>query len=169
MFHFKELKTLRIVTRQFQYNMEVIDGKLIEIEPTSVCLLLAHVPNKKWSYDVTILQKLDAEDAVKHLNPLPQKAEEPKEFYAVVLESDYDEYIHDYAFREVKGKTKEPKPKEIIKANPKPKIVNTGDAKTISGTTGKTINTTEFDYSPSLTRTAEKTAYKFRSGSQKYG
>jgi hypothetical protein len=167
MFYFKELKTLRIVTRQYQYNLEAIDGKLVEIEAEANCLLLGHVPNKKWSYDVTILQKLDAEDGVRHLNPLPQKSDQPKEFYAVVLEGDYDEYIRDYAFREVKGKTKEPKPNVIIKANPKPKIIDTGDAKTNVGTVP--ISSDNFTYLPSLTRTGEKTVYKFRSGSQKYG
>ena len=165
MFYFKDMKTLKVVTRDHQYNMEVVDGKLIEIDPTTPCLLLAHVPNKKWSYDVNILEKLDAEDGMKRMNPLPQKSDEPKVFYAVIVESDYAEYMRDYAFRELPSKTKEPKPDDIIKSNPQPKIINTGDAKTI---TGSTTGTGEFKYAPSLDRSNEKTVYKFRSGSQKY-
>lgn len=167
MFYFKDLKTLKVVTRQYEYNMEAVDGKLVQIDPTTPCLLLAHVPNKNWSYDVNILEKLDAEDGMKRVNPLPQKSDKPAVFYSVVLESDYDEYIHDYAFKELPSKTKEPKPKDIIKANPKPNIINTGDAKTNVGTVP--VNTAKFDYSPSLTRSGEKTTYKFKSGSERYG
>ena len=166
MYYFKDIKTFRIVTREFKFNLEVLDGKLIEIEPAANCLLLSHVPNRRWNYDVTILQKLEARDGINHLNPLPQKSDTPKEFYTVILEEDYNEYMHDYAFRELKGKTKEPKPEKIIKTNPKPKIVHTDDAKTNIGI--GPVNTTEFDYIPSLTRTNEKTIYKFRSGSQRY-
>ena len=169
MFYFKDLKTLRVVTRQFQYNMEAVDGKLIEIEPTTPCLLLAHVPNKNWSYDVNILEKLDAEDGMKRMNPLPQQKDKPTVFYSVVIESDYEEYMKDYAFRELPSKTKEPKIEDIIKSNPKPSIIKTGDAKTIDGPTGKTIDGTgDFKYAPSLDRSNEKSVYKFRSGSQKY-
>jgi len=168
MYYFKDLKTLKVTTRQFQFNMEVMDGKLIEIEPTTPCLLLAHVPNKKWSYDVNILEKLDAEDGMKRMNPLPQQKDKPTVFYAVVIESDYEEYMRDYAFRELPSKTKEPKPEDIIKSDPKPRVItNTGDAKTNVGTVP--IKSSKFDYSPSLTRSGEKTTYKFRSGSQKYG
>ena len=169
MFYFKDLNTLKVVTRQFQYNMEAVDGKLIEIEPTTPCLLLAHVPNKAWSYDVNILEKLSAEDGVKKLNPLPQKSDKPQVFYAVILEVDYDIYMRDYAFKEMPSKTKIPKPDVVIKSDPVPQIFNTGDAKTITGATGKTINTGEFNYSPSLDRSNEKTVYKFKSGSQRYG
>jgi len=168
MYYFKELKTLKVTSRQFQFNMEVMDGKLIEIESTTPCLLLAHVPNKNWSYDVNILEKLDAEDGMKRMNPLPQKSDKPTVFYAVVIKSDYDEYMHDYAFKELPSRTKEPKPEDIIKANPKPKIIEIkSDAKTNVGRVPGGIG--EFDYAPSLTRSNEKTTYKFRSGSQKYG
>jgi len=166
MFCFKDIKTLRVVSRQFQYNMEVMDGKLVEIDPTTSCLLLAHVPNKKWSYDVNILEKLEASEAIKRINPLPQKSDKPSVFYAVVIESDYEEYMRDYAFRELPSKTKEPKIEDVIKSDPKPRVINTGDAKTINGATGKTINT--FNYNPSLNRSNEKTIYKFRSGSERY-
>jgi len=146
--------------------MEVMDGKLVEIDPTTSCLLLAHVPNKKWSYDVNILEKLEASEAIKRINPLPQKSDKPSVFYAVVIESDYEEYMRDYAFRELPSKTKEPKIEDVIKSDPKPRVINTGDAKTINGATGKTINT--FNYNPSLNRSNEKTIYKFRSGSERY-
>jgi len=146
--------------------MEVMDGKLVEIDPTTSCLLLAHVPNKKWSYDVNILEKLEASEAIKRINPLPQKSDKPSVFYAVVIESDYEEYMRDYAFRELPSKTKEPKIEDVIKSDPKPRVINTGDAKTINGATGKTINT--FNYNPSLDRSNEKTIYKFRSGSERY-
>lgn len=168
MFYFKDLKTLKVTTRQFQFNMEVMDGKLIEIEPTTPCLLLAHVPNKAWSYDVNILEKLDAEEGSKRLNPLPQKSDKPSVFYSVVVESDYEEYMRDYAFRELPSKTKEPQIENVIKSDPKPRVINTGDAKTINGATGKTINTSNFNYNPSLDRSNEKTIYKFRSGSERY-
>lgn len=167
MYYFKEIKTLRVVTRQFQYNMEVMDGKLKEIEPTTPCLLLAHVPNKKWTYDVNILEKLEASEAVKRLNPLPQKSDKPEVFYAVILASDYDTYMTDYAYKELPSSTKEPKPEKIIKSDPKPKIINTGDAKTNVGTVPTQIG--KFDYTPSLDRTGEKTVYKFTPGSQRYG
>lgn len=166
-FLFKEIKTLRVVERQFQYNMEAVAGKLVEIDPTTPCLLLAHVPNKKWSYDVNVLEKLEASEAVKRINPLPQKSDKPEVFYAVIIESDYNTYMTDYAFRELPSKTKEPKPEDIIKANPKPKIINTGDAKTNIGSVPSQIG--KFDYTPSLDRTAEKTIYKFTPGSQRYG
>ena len=165
MYYFKEQKTLRVVSRPHQFNMEAIDGKLIEIDSTAPCLLLSHVPNKAWSYDVNILEKLDAEEGAKRLNPLPQKSDKPRAFYAVVLESDYNEYIRDYAFRELPGKTKEPKPDIIIQANPKPQVFNFGDAKTIDSATEKT----KFDYTPRLKRTGEKPTYKFKSGSERYG
>ncbi len=168
MYYFQEIKTLKIVSRQFKFNLEVLDGKLIEIEPTTKCLLLAHVPNKKWSYDVTIIEKLDAQDGINRLNPLPQKNTEPKEFYAVILEIDYDTYVQDYGFREVKGKPKKPKKDDIIKNKIKPKIIkinskdNNIDLEIVSK-----VNSGE-EYSPSLVRTSEKTVYKFRSGSQRY-
>jgi len=169
MFYFKDIRTLKVVTRDHQYNMEVVDGKLIEIDPTPPCLLLAHVPNKKWSYDVNILEKLDAEDGMKRMNPLPQKSDEPKVFYAVVIESDYEEYMRDYAFRELPSKTKELKIEDVIKSDPKPRVINTGDAKTINGATGKTINYTDFNYNPSLDRSNEKAIYRYKSPSDKYG
>ena len=165
MYYFKEQTTLKIVSRPHKYNMEVMDGKLTEIEPTAKCLLLAHVPNKAWSYDVNILEKLDAEEGTKRLNPLPQKSNKPEVFYAVVLESDYNDYIRDYAFRELPSKTKEPQPDIIIQANPKPQVFDLGDSKTINTATVKT----KFDYNPRLIRTGEKTTYKFKSGSEKYG
>ena len=167
MFYFKEIKTLKVVTRTFQFNMEVLDGKLIEIDSTSPCLLLAHVPNKKWSYDVTILEKLDAQDGSNRLNPLPQVSDTPKEFYVVVLETDYDEYMHDYAYRELKGKIKEPKKEVIIKDDPKPRKIDFQDAKTNVGTVPSSGK--QFDYTPRLARTNEKAVYKFRSNSQRYG
>ncbi|KKK43560.1 hypothetical protein LCGC14_3168240 [marine sediment metagenome] len=167
MHYFKEIKTLKIVTRQFEFNMEVLDGKLEEIEPTSPCLLLAHVPNKKWSYDVTILEKLDAEDGINRLNPLPQISDKPKEYYTVILETDYNEYMHDYDFREVTGKIKKIKKDDVIKDDPKPRVLDTEKAKTNMGTVPN--NAVTFDYSPALARTHEKTVHKFRSGSQRYG
>jgi len=159
MYYFKDTKTLRVVTRDFQYNMEVVDGKLIEIDPTTPCLLLAHSPNKKWSYDVRKLERLDAQDGINKLNPLPQKFDTPQVFYAVILEQDYDMYVRDYAFREAPSITKEPKPEPVVKTTtlPNPFV---GDAKT---------NFSDFTYTPTLTRTNEKSVYKFRSGSQKYG
>lgn len=166
-YYFKEVKTLRIVTRAHRYNMEAIDGKLLEIESTSSCLLLAHVPNKKWSYDVNVLENLDAEDGVNRLDPLPQTSNTPKEFYAVILETDYDEYMHDYDYRELKGKIKKPKEDIIIKDKPKPRKINYKDAKTNTGTVP--ISGNRFDYTPSLARSHEKTVYKFRSGSERYG
>jgi len=167
MYYFKDTKSLRVVTRDHQFNMEVVDGKLIEIDPTTPCLLLAHVPNKAWSYDVSKLERLDAQDGINKLNPLPQKSDKPQVFYAVILEQDYNTYMTDYAFREVISKTKNPKPEPVVKTEQRPIPSN---AKTIDGATGKTINSTNlFDYSPSLTRSNEKTVYKFKSGSQKYG
>jgi len=147
--------------------MEVIDGKLIEIPSTTPCLLLAHVPNKKWSYDVNILEKLDAEDGIKHLNPLPQKTDQPKEFYAVVMETDYEEYMKDYAFRELPSRTKEPKKDVIIQSKPVPKIVDIWDENVKLSDLPN--YPTSFDYSPTLYRSSEKPVYKFKSGSQKYG
>jgi hypothetical protein len=167
MFYFKEIKTLKIVTRQFQFNLEVLDGKLLEIEPTSPCLLLAHVPNKKWSYDVTILEKLDAQDGINRLNPLPQASNKPKEFYSIVLETDYDEYMHDYGFRELRGKVKEKKEDSVIKDDPKPRKPEPKKVKINTSIVKNSAIT--FDYSPQLARTQEKAVYRFRSGSQKYG
>lgn len=169
MYYFQEIRTLRIVSRQFQYNLEVLDGKLVEIKPISKCLLLAHVPNKKWSYDVTIVEKLDAQDGINRLDPLPQKDNKPKEFYAVILETNYEIYMHDYGFREVKGKPKEPKKDIIVEDNVDPKIVKIDNKPPNTKLEPIPELTPGKEYSPSLVRTDEKTIYKFRSGSQQYG
>jgi len=160
MFYFKDLKTLRIVLRNFQYNMEAIDGKIVEIPPTAEGLLIAHVPNKLWNYDVNIIEKGEIEELIKKLDPLPQKSNEPKVFYAVILETDFETYVTDYGFRKLPSKIKTSKSSQsIISPEPQKHSLNKLEPSQL---------VSDFDYLPSLDRTQEKTVHKFVSPSERY-
>lgn len=163
MYYFRDNTSLRVVSRPTEVNPEVLDGKLTLIEPNSECYLLSHTPNKNNSYDVVRLEILDAEDGIKKLNPLPQKIDVPSVFFTVILKHDFNTYVRDYMFTEIKGKLKTKEKDPIVKTNIEAKKINSFDnSRTIS------TGTSTFDYTPKLTRTSEKASYKFTPGSKKY-
>lgn len=154
MFYFKDQKNLRITAKEHKYNIEAVEGKIVEVSPSAKGLLIVHVPNKTWNYDINIIERGEIETLVNKLEPLPQTSNEPKVFYAVVLVEDYETYVKDFGFKELPSKTKNNKT-TVNSTPPSPQKY-------------KIDYYYEFDYNPRLDRDTEESVYKFISPSNRY-
>ena len=92
---FREHSSLQVVFRKHEIIVEVLDGALELISDNTVCNVLVHKPNDKWSFDVFILSEKSADKAFEEYTALgnPPTNSDTRIFYAVVCKTDLNDYV----------------------------------------------------------------------------
>lgn len=93
--YFIDNDTYTTIWRDHEYNAEVLEGQITLLPENSKCLLVVHVPNNKWTYDVYQLDTNTAENLQDQLTQLKSKPSllNPKVHYSIVAQDYLQKYI----------------------------------------------------------------------------
>ena len=161
--YFVDNETLEVVYRKYELNAEAVDGRISLIDEDTLCIILFHVPNKKWGYDVYVSDKgipSKCYDKLEVLNSSEKTT--PRRFYALVTERDLEEYLKNekYEFKEKLKEKKEVKKEVTVK-----ETIKSIDKKPKPVKNPKSPNKT---FGTSLVRDSQKPVHVFKSPSEKY-
>jgi hypothetical protein len=160
---FAHIDTHVITFRQHEYNAEALDGILELIKESEECNIVTHHPNKKFGYDVGVLETVSAIDGWDKVEKLGHfNSDNPvKIFYELIPVRYYEEYINKENFYYKKFKT----PTEIDSSK-KEAIKEVFDLPSKNQTSFSSTSSSDV---PRLVRGTEKAIYKYKTPSQKYG
>lgn len=79
-----------LTTREFEFNLEYINGELFKIDNNTPCLILLHQATAEFKFNVTIFKKLAAIDAIELLQNLV--IGKPS-FYIAIIANKLNEYL----------------------------------------------------------------------------
>lgn len=127
--YFKHTASFEVVFRQFRYNAEVLNGEIELIEEDHSCVIIGHVPNKKFGYTASIIEKASPVEGLQKIEELGREdtAEKGQPFYTLVTKEDVHNYIelhgHDFEAKHKKNIKEvskrdaigKPQTKEILK------------------------------------------------------
>ena len=92
---------LTIVFREHEFNAEALDGRLTLIPDDAPSYIIAHHPNKTWTYDIGVVDQKTAAAGYEDVIKLGiKRGDGPKLYYALILVSEYVAYRKKHNFRE---------------------------------------------------------------------
>jgi len=106
--YFVQIDNYVITWRQHKFNAEYLDGRIDLIQDDTSCCIIKHVPNVKFGYDVSVVDKLSAKRGWEKVEKLGHyNSKEPaKTFYELVTQEKTKEYLLNDKFTFGKSKTK---------------------------------------------------------------
>ena len=178
----------KICWRQHEFNVEALDGRIEKIDEDLPCYVVAHHPNKNWSYNVGIIRRCTAIEGYKEVERLGRQKNEDKPalYYELIPAEHYRNYLKKCDFEDHEMDVEqEPVPeKEVIKSKPKPVIkelpklpepedeyydeplIETTEVDIDDAITNKP-KTTEWNDSPKLVGESQVPIYKYTKPSNK--
>ena len=97
--YFTHTEKLYVIHRQHEFNAEALDGRIELIPDTEPCYIIAHYPNKQWSYNVGWIEKTTPGLGWDNLNLMGRKKEDkPSLYYEMVPINFYEKYISQNKF-----------------------------------------------------------------------
>lgn len=163
---FAHVDTHIVTFRPYEYNVEYIEGSLELIPDDEICHVVTHHPNRKFGYDVGIIDTTAAStgwekvEKLGHFNP-----DEPAQiYYELVPAKHYKDYITKENFYtskkfKVVSTNLVPEQKVIKEAYELPSITKSNIQKTPDLVLRE----------PRLVRTTEKALYKYKKPNEKFG
>ena len=124
--YFKNTDDQTIVWRDHEYNSEYLNGYLELVNDSDQCVILRHIPNKRWGYDVVTLKTTSAEEGFEEAKKLGFKNSDnkPHVYYSLVTKESLSDYFNNQNFTEskfdVKKVEKESKRKISVQKNDPP-------------------------------------------------
>ncbi|HNW88078.1 MAG TPA: hypothetical protein PKN48_00315 [Bacteroidales bacterium] len=160
---FAHIDTHVIAFRQHEFNTEALDGILELLQDSEECNIVAHHPNKKFGYDVGILETLSAINGWEKVEKLGHfDSDNPsKIFYELIPSKYYKDYVNKENFYSKEFET--PLPQDVRKTSAIKEVFDIPSK--IQSNIAPSVNTN----TPRLVRGTEKAIYKYRSPSEKYG
>ncbi len=172
-----------ICWRQHEFNVEALDGRIEKIDDNLPCYVVAHHPNKNWTYNVGIIKRATTLEGYKEIERLGRKKndDKPSLYYELVPAEHYKNYLKKCDFEDHEMSIEqEPVPEDqVIKSNPKPVTIElpkipepeddfykedpsteTTEVKVEEAITNKP-KTTEWNDSPKLVGESQVPIYKY--------
>ena len=115
-----------ICWRQHEFNVEALDGRIEKISDDLPCYIVAHHPNKNWSYNVGIIKRVTALEGYKEVERLGRKKDDdkPSLYYELIPAEHYNTYLSKNDFStEIQVEQEPVEEKKVIKSNPKPVVI----------------------------------------------
>jgi hypothetical protein len=98
--YFKNNDDQTIVWRDHEYNSEYLNGYLELVGESDPCVILRHIPNKRWGYDVVTLKVTTTDVGFEETKKLGFKSDDnkPHVYYSLVAEDDLSDYFNNQNF-----------------------------------------------------------------------
>lgn len=153
---FNDTESLLVVEKQFEYNTEVVDGKLVLLPDTTLVCILKHTPTNKFTYNVSAFDKtpvIYAKIKIKSMGAV-HKQTPPVTFYTMVMPENIDKYILKNKYNKINLYTPNKITHNAVITN-----INPPEKKLGLKTTG---TDTPGDRNYSLSRTSESPTYTYK-------
>ena len=160
---FKKADNPVVVWRQYEFNAEALDGRIILISNEEPCALISHHPNKQWGYNIGTIKLVSAGEGWPEVERLGHAKELPNVFYELVPKNEYQTYLKIHPeYKDNLETASEPKVVPPIK-QPKPTIIDIPKIKKeVPGLTKKRLTKTR------LAKDSEAPIYTYKTPGQRF-
>lgn len=141
-----------VTSREHEINMEAINGELSLIDEYAPCLVVSHTSNRRFGFDLSVIEETTPEDGLKIVQELGTKesrTHKGQTYYSLILSERFMEYINsspDYTLKSDEADVKK-------NAKPEPPLIKNDSIPLISNrqsSSGSEPSTTKSKYKPSL-------------------